>query len=157
MFADVQKLGPSRLAELGSANLKTMKGYLQGLALPNSSTLASLAKNTELNVNWLLTGEGEMLIQQGTKPDPPTPAATMPGPERTEQTELERDLAAIERSLKGVGATDEELKQALLARIQGGPPKRHGGPVGYGSAHEEPVRYLRVAEDVSKYGDEGGK
>ncbi|PIQ27213.1 transcriptional regulator [bacterium (Candidatus Blackallbacteria) CG18_big_fil_WC_8_21_14_2_50_49_26] len=39
--------------------LRTLKGYEAGTRHPGSEALAAMA-NTGLNINWLLTGEGDM-------------------------------------------------------------------------------------------------
>jgi len=47
--------------------LRTLKGYEMGERLPGCEALASIA-STGCNINWLLTGIGEMRIDEQKKP-----------------------------------------------------------------------------------------
>lgn len=57
-----------RLAEKLSISVPTMNHYETGKRVPGSDLLARLAKVLECNPGWLLIGEGEMQIHDGTSP-----------------------------------------------------------------------------------------
>ena len=54
-------LSQSAFCEKTGIPIRTLKGYEAGTRHPGSEALAAMA-STGLNINWLLTGEGEMLI-----------------------------------------------------------------------------------------------
>lgn len=49
-----------QLAEKLSMTQASLSGIEQNKSLPSADTLAKLLKRTNLNISWLLTGEGKM-------------------------------------------------------------------------------------------------
>jgi len=54
-----------------ASSIGTSSGHISdlesGKKLPGSETLYSLMRNFGLNINWLLSGEGEMFLAEGAK------------------------------------------------------------------------------------------
>ena len=49
----------------------TIAGYEQGVALPNSAFLISLNTKFNVNIMWVLKGEGEPFVKEETEPPKP--------------------------------------------------------------------------------------
>jgi transcriptional regulator with XRE-family HTH domain len=52
------------MAKMGHISEQAFSGYLNEKNLPAAGVLAEWAKSPGMNINWLLTGEGEMLREQ---------------------------------------------------------------------------------------------
>ncbi|BBD08430.1 helix-turn-helix domain-containing protein [Desulfovibrio ferrophilus] len=106
-----EKIQKKKLAELGEITTQTMSDYLSGKTLPSAKALTNWIKNFELNANWVLTGEGSMFRdERGQSKDEDIET----------KTELGKELADIKTTLQTVGASEEEIKQALLDYVSGG-------------------------------------
>jgi len=55
-------LSQGEIALKAETKRSTYAGYESGISLPNAECLTALNKNCGVNSNWLLTGEGEMLV-----------------------------------------------------------------------------------------------
>lgn len=86
-----------QLAEAAGIKPQSISGYKNNGSLPKAEVLAAWAKEFDLNINWLLTGEGEML--QSEKPAP----APQPG--------LEREVAAMHREIELLTDQNRVLKE----------------------------------------------
>jgi transcriptional regulator with XRE-family HTH domain len=68
-----QRLGVTQatLAETSGIPLKTYKKYEGDLILPGAEALTGLMKGGGINLHWLLTGEGPMLLKDMEETGPP--------------------------------------------------------------------------------------
>lgn len=57
------------MAGKGKITEQAYSGYIKGKNLPAAVVLAEWAKSVDMNINWLLTGEGAMLIGDKTASD----------------------------------------------------------------------------------------
>ena len=90
------------MASLGSVSEQAYSGYIQGKSLPAANTLAEWAKNTGMNINWLLTGEGDMLCHTDEVPVSVTSDA------------CPRRIAELEAELKEERRLNRDLTESLL-------------------------------------------
>lgn len=108
-----------QFAERMGIPVRTLKGYEMGERSPGSEALAAMAK-TGVNLNWLLTGSGEM---RQTAPSTTTqkPVFTAIQSENTPlqkgefETSLKQRIAAIEDTISHIN--DPERRAAALDDI----------------------------------------
>lgn len=91
------------LAERLNIDIGVLRKYENGINVPGGRVLASLGE-TGVNLNWLLTGDGQMDATQIPKADF----------QWSDNPELARRLAAIAGLLDGI---DEEKRSAVLDEI----------------------------------------
>lgn len=65
-FADQKGLMSKDLADAASVKKQTVSDYLSGKTAPSAKALGNWSKNFGLNVDWLLTGEGEPSRQKNS-------------------------------------------------------------------------------------------
>lgn len=58
------RLTQSKLADLIGKHPVDISKYERNEVMPSADTLAQLAKKCKVNLNWLLTGEGEMFVKE---------------------------------------------------------------------------------------------
>jgi transcriptional regulator with XRE-family HTH domain len=63
-----QRLGMTKgqFSQAMDSSQRSMTGYLQGTTEPKPSCLAALSKRYLVSIQWLLTGEGEMFLSEGS-------------------------------------------------------------------------------------------
>lgn len=103
-FVNNIKVERQRIAEVGGVTPPSITAYCSGKSQPAAGVIAQWVKVFRLNANWLLAGEGEMLLD--------SPPFAQPKPD--EKTPFERNLAALEVSLDRMDASNETRKEALL-------------------------------------------
>lgn len=134
---DECKISKKDLALHGNVSAKTITNIFSNSSTPNAKSLAGWAKNLDININWLLTGDGDMF--RGSPPQEPTANVQRAlGP-------VAEHVDGIERGLKHsplpmvIEVTLEELKAWRNKEAQ----KRHGvareaNPV---FAHEDTMNF----------------
>lgn len=81
---------------------------------PSADDLAGIARFLGLSPRWLLLGQGEPKEDKNDEAVESSVAPLQPRPQSTPRAEDIRELVA---SLRQVGATDEEIKRAVLALV----------------------------------------
>lgn len=101
----------------------TIAGYEQGVALPNSAFLISLNTKFNVNIMWVLKGEGEPFVKEET--EPPKPAILQElekmAKEAAKETieEQEQELIRMKMQLENLIQEREYLKQEeRLAKVE---------------------------------------
>lgn len=105
------KIEKQEFAAAGDVTKATFSGYISGKQHPNRKTLSNWVRNFGINANWLLLGEGPMFRDELEKSR---------SEEAGTKTELGKELADIKTTLQTVGASEEEIKQALLDYVSEG-------------------------------------
>lgn len=59
---DKKGLNPNKIAKNTSIHPTTIKNYIEDLTRPDNLKLDIVSKYLDVNIDWLLTGEGEMII-----------------------------------------------------------------------------------------------
>ena len=98
----MSSLEKQALAEIGAVSASSVTKYLKGENNPSQDTLALWANALNINLNWLVIGEGEML-----RTDAPVPAG------HDETAALRQRIADLEKT---IAAQDETL--ALYRRME---------------------------------------
>lgn len=62
---DTKRLNLKEFSEVSGVSYRSLQNYLSGEREPNVAGLLSLCTHMGVNINWLLTGEGEMFIGSG--------------------------------------------------------------------------------------------
>jgi transcriptional regulator with XRE-family HTH domain len=83
--------------------LRTLRGYEGGTRHPGEDALAAIAR-TGVNMNWLLTGEGEMLPRQA-------PESALKGVQREHLRRWEAIVALVQ------GIEDQAAREAALDEL----------------------------------------
>jgi transcriptional regulator with XRE-family HTH domain len=101
------------LAERAGITKQTFSGYLNKGRTPVCSVIAEWVVEIGINANWILTGVGEMFLDEGSKT---TPAATL----QTEGTidPIAQRMETAARLLREADASPELIQQAILAIIE---------------------------------------
>ena len=97
-------LKDSEFGKLLGLARQTISNYTTGKSEPNWSILHNIVELFEVNPEWLLTGDGEML-RSGVSAS------------SVEQTPLEREMRTFEELMAKHGATPEEIKKGLMQMI----------------------------------------
>lgn len=87
----------AEIAQFGSITKQTFSGYLHTGRLPSASVLANWVYRLGINANWLLTGEGPMLLDQAGEGQDPTM----------------RRVAELVQTLRLAGAREREILGCL--------------------------------------------
>lgn len=97
-------------------HIGVLKKYEQGLNIPGGEALAAIAK-TGVNMNWLLTGEGDMLVKASSQQ---LQVIEGEGRKATDDQDIARLLRAIEGTLYAMPDKEAALRlaQELFARAQ---------------------------------------
>ena len=93
----------------------TIHNYLKGRP-PNIDSLINIQRHYKVNINWLLTGEGETFLDKPTElPAPvPLPSNVTRFPQPPERTVLEDTIAIIEQWEHDTGAQISPIQKARL-------------------------------------------
>lgn len=82
---------------------RTYQDYERGLRAPGAESMEAFVR-AGINANWLLTGEGPMLLADAS----PQPAAVF------DEARLEKSLEAVEAGLAAAGSTMAPAKKAAV-------------------------------------------
>lgn len=104
LFRKAQSLNGGQLAESIGRTRQTWSGYESGVVDPPSVVLAILVKKYRLNLNWLLTGEGNMFLDKSD---------TSPKMEMA-LTDWQHRIAELEVELKEERRLNRDLTRRLL-------------------------------------------
>lgn len=117
-------------AKAGLKKPQTLRNYLEGRALPNVETVATIVLNIGVSSDWLLTGDGDMW---GQKEGARAPGAAIDTRgEQQPQTDLGKELEDVRREFERVAAPPEMVQQAMLETIKSrsAPPTPEDTPSG---------------------------
>lgn len=99
----------ARMAEMLGISTRTWQNYETGVHVPDANALLALAK-AGFNVQYILTGEGELLTPTG-----PIPRSQ---PARLDAAILRAAIEAVEEGLELSGRTaSAEVRADLVARV----------------------------------------
>lgn len=92
----------AEIAQHGCITKQTFSGYLHTGRLPSASVLANWVYRLGINANWLLTGEGPMLMDQA----------------REEQDPVMSRVAELVQTLRGAGAVEDEILHCVQGMLE---------------------------------------
>lgn len=146
----IQKLGIEKkdLAQAGEIAPQTLTGYLDGTSQPKQEVLAKWFQAFKVNLNWLVTGYGEVFIDS-----PLSSQTTVPEEELSKDlTPVQRNMLTYKRLQTELGTPKERIADGIDAIVMGkcvGEKK-----IGYGAADERGVGTgsLKVQEDGAEFG-----
>lgn len=110
LFADRIGLSGAKLAESAGITRQAWSGYVNRGSEPSLAVLAKWIAEYKLNVNWLLTGEGEMLLDS---------AAGIPAGQLTDP--VAQRVQIVVASMRANGAAPEEIRGAIREALTGEP------------------------------------
>jgi transcriptional regulator with XRE-family HTH domain len=93
----------AEIAQHGCITKQTFSGYLHTGRLPSASVLANWVYRLGINANWLLTGEGAMLLDQ----------------DREGQDPVVQRVAELVEALREAGAVESEILQSVQSLLEG--------------------------------------
>ncbi len=109
----------AEIAQHGCITKQTFSGYLHTGRLPSASVLANWVYRLGINANWLLTGEGKMLLDQA----------------REDQDPVMLRVTELVQALREAGAVEDEILQSVqslledeLARLEQAAPELGTAP-----------------------------
>ncbi|MBL3580833.1 helix-turn-helix domain-containing protein [Oleidesulfovibrio alaskensis] len=102
------------LAEAANLSKQAVSGYLNSERQPSAAVLASWGGCFAIKLDWLLIGKGTPFDEVPTKHAHAKSMVNKP------ETELGKQLAEIEAALRRVGASDEEIRKAMIAHVGAG-------------------------------------
>ncbi len=105
-FRNYLKLTQRSVAETLNCNQATIADYEKGRILPSIKVLYNITENYNLDINWLLTGKGEMFLAESgeTSKD-----------ERIMQ--LENEIAKIKKDISLLEKENKELNIEFFERF----------------------------------------
>ncbi|NMC49045.1 MAG: helix-turn-helix domain-containing protein [Desulfovibrio sp.] len=140
-FINYINIEQQKLAEVGGVTPPSITAYRNGSSQPAAGVVARWVQVFRVNANWLLTGEGAMLL------DSPQTSAE---PKQPEETQVAREMRDIEQKLTALGAGPEEVKRAIMAHLGVHAPISLAG---YGTDVSERNRVRStVQEPAQKFG-----
>ncbi|OIN99762.1 MAG: hypothetical protein AUJ49_10695 [Desulfovibrionaceae bacterium CG1_02_65_16] len=95
------------IAQQGRITKQTFSGYLHTGRLPSAAVLANWVFRLGINANWLLTGEGPIMLE-----------AVGPASERIEDPVVRR-VAVVVASMREAGAEESQILQSVRAMLEG--------------------------------------
>ncbi|WP_428558598.1 MAG: helix-turn-helix domain-containing protein [Solidesulfovibrio sp. DCME] len=98
------KIEKKNFAQAGGITAQSLSGYLAAIREPGASSLAGWIHTYNLDINWLLTGQGEMIRS-------PSPSSVQVEP-LPEKVRIMREYVSM---MKELHATDEDIKKGLNA------------------------------------------
>lgn len=98
----VTGLTGARIAQRGGITKQTFSGYLHTGRVPSAGVLANWVFQLGINANWLLTGEGPMLLEDAT----------------CELDPLVQRVAQMVGGLRQVGAQEPEIMRSVLEMLE---------------------------------------
>ncbi|EFL53127.1 transcriptional regulator, XRE family [Solidesulfovibrio fructosivorans JJ]] len=109
------KIKDVEFALSGGVTKQTLSGYLTGKREPGRSTLANWVNAFHVNGTWLLTGEGEMLGDQGKTETPAIPLEEL----SEKLTPAQREMLTYKRTMQELGAVPERIIDGIEAIAMG--------------------------------------
>jgi transcriptional regulator with XRE-family HTH domain len=94
----------ANIAQHGRITKQTFSGYLHTGRLPSAAVLANWVCRLGINANWLLTGEGPVMLDQASKgvADP-----------------VVRRVAVVVASMREAGAEESQILRSVRAMLDG--------------------------------------
>jgi len=133
------RIEQQELATVAGVHETTITQYKKGKTLPGFKVLAAWSGKYQVDLHWLVLGEGEMFRASGQATAPAVPSATDPIAQRVE---------VVAREMRAAGASDDEVKDAICRALDGRPAL--GGRYATG-AGERREGFGRAAETVEDY------
>jgi transcriptional regulator with XRE-family HTH domain len=93
----------AEIAQEGNITKQTFSGYLHTGRLPSASVLANWVFRLGINANWLLTGEGPMLLEQAAQSTDP----------------VVQRVALVVGAMREAGAGEGEILHSVRAMLEG--------------------------------------
>jgi transcriptional regulator with XRE-family HTH domain len=93
----------AEIAQEGNITKQTFSGYLHTGRLPSAAVLANWVFRLGINANWLLTGEGPMLLEQAAQSADP----------------VVQRVALVVGAMREAGACEGEILQSVRAMLEG--------------------------------------
>jgi transcriptional regulator with XRE-family HTH domain len=93
----------AEIAQEGNITKQTFSGYLHTGRLPSASVLANWVFRLGINANWLLTGDGPMLLEQAAQSADP----------------VVQRVALVVGAMREAGAGEGEILQSVRAMLEG--------------------------------------
>ena len=136
-----------QLAVSGRVSSATVSAYLAGNSQPAADIISNWVRDFRINANWLLTGEGEMVLDSRN-----APMATIPAEEISATlTPTQREMYAYKRLQTELGMPKARIAEGIEAIVRGKPPSSR--PLsGYAVANQEmDDRFDRARGDEAMY------
>ncbi|MEA4857088.1 MAG: helix-turn-helix transcriptional regulator [Solidesulfovibrio sp.] len=149
----IQKLGIEKkdFALAGEIAPQTLTGYLDGTSQPKQDVLAKWFQVFRVNLNWLVTGHGEMFFDS-----PASTQATIPEEEISKDlTPEQRTMLTYKRLQSELGTAKERIADGIDAIVMG---KCVGEKqTGYNSSEKEGLRFEGINKIHEKHSEFGAK
>lgn len=110
LFSERAGVTGTKLAESAGVTRQAWSGYVNRGSEPSLAVLAKWIAEYKLNVNWLLTGEGEMLLDS---------VASIPAGQLTDP--VAQRVQIVVASMRANGAAPEEIRGAIHEALTGEP------------------------------------
>ena len=125
-------LEQKQLAVSGCVSSATISAYLAGNSQPAADIMSNWVRDFRVNANWLLTGEGEMLLDARSETGTTIPA------EETSATlsPTQREMYAYKRLQTELGMPKNRIAEGIEAIVRG-KPARPGLLFGHTTANQE--------------------
>ncbi len=97
--------------------LTTVSKYEKGIVKPSFDVLANIGKVYKVNLNWLLTGKGEIFLT----PKPPESASPKDGDLYNKDKriqELENEVNLLKKSIQKLDEENKELNTELMDKMR---------------------------------------
>lgn len=113
----IQKLGIEKkdFAQAGEIAPQTLTGYLDGTSQPKQDVLAKWFQVFKVNLNWLVTGHGEMLVGSPSSEQTSIPEAEL----SKDLTPEQRNMLTYKRLQTELGTPKERIADGLDAIVTG--------------------------------------
>jgi len=131
----------ARIAQQGRITKQTFSGYLHTGRLPSAAVLANWVFRLGINANWLLTGEGPVLLEGGD--------GTRSGQGAALDDPVVRRVAVVVASMREAGAEEGRILQSVRAMLEGELLKlERGAPAQAASAAQTGCSWCFPAADA---------
>jgi transcriptional regulator with XRE-family HTH domain len=130
----VQTLGvdQKQLALSGRISAATVSAYLAGNSQPAADIISNWVRDFRVNANWLLTGEGEMLLDAQSASLDSIPAEEV----SATLSPTQREMYAYKRLQTELGMPKTRIAEGIEAIVRG-KPNRPGLLSGYAATNKE--------------------
>jgi len=109
------KVEKKLFAQAGGVTAQSLSGYLAAIREPGATCLAGWVRAFHINGHWLLTGEGEMLGDQGQAETPAIPLEEL----NEKLTPAQREMLTYKRTMQELGAAPERIIDGIEAIAMG--------------------------------------
>lgn len=103
----------SEFAKAGGVSKSTFSNYINGNSQPKQEALTLWVQKYGLNANWILTGEGEMFLEEGAKAQPEAPKEDAPVTDPIAQR-----IETTAKWLEKIGAPPEKIQDAIMKILE---------------------------------------